>query len=168
MTKCYAVEQEQSKFEPVGDSYVLVLDATFDVRQTDATAAQIHIDAYETGYRRAAERLAVQLNYLDIAIIRGSYTGPQMQEQTRHGDEGELWQLIHNHTQPAAIRIDIAVEGVWATRGRLTRENEIVEVPANLGGDVHTVLEGIEQAIASGEDVYELHGVSYTWDLYVI
>ena len=150
-----------ANFSVIGDTYIIVLDASFDLHAAGMDNSDIHRRAFEAGFRKAAEKLAIELNYIDITVINGTYEGPSILQQTENGDEGALWQEIHNRMVPARISIEISKDGVWAGQGTLTKDNEIV-CSADLGSDVY---EEIQDAIAQNESTCDVDGVSYSWDL---
>ena len=151
-------------FTTTGDDYTLVLDAKFDLAQAGRNSSDIHVMAFERGYRRAAQELATLLG-IEITVIDGSYDGPQMQQQSSNGDEGELWQEIHNRTKAARIKIEIFRDNVWAGDGTLQSDNTIADCAAYLGDDVYSE---IESQIDDDSSELEMNGVSYHWDLTVV
>jgi len=95
------------KLSFVGTDYTLVLDASFDLYQAGHPNDQDSQDEFTAAYEEAAEKLAEECG-INITIVAGNYTGPAMQDQTTNGDEGELWQEIHNRVSQ--------VDGEWTAR----------------------------------------------------
>lgn len=87
-----------TKLNPIGTSYTIVLDASFDLHQAGYDNDYDSRNDFESAYRGAANSLADELG-IDITVVSGTYDGPAMQKQTTHGDEGELWQAIHDRLQ---------------------------------------------------------------------
>lgn len=80
---------------PIGDDYTIVLDSSFDLYQAGEPNDYDAQTRFESKYRSEAAELASELG-VSIRVIAGTYDGPAMQNQTSHGDEGDIWQAIHD------------------------------------------------------------------------
>ena len=57
-------------FTTTGDDYTLVLDAKFDLAQAGRNSSDIHVMAFERGYRRAAELEMNGVSYhWDLTVV---------------------------------------------------------------------------------------------------
>lgn len=84
-------------FAPIGTDYTIVLDASFDLYAAGDANGEDEQAEFTEAYREAAKRIAEKQG-IKITVVPGNYDGPAMQEQTKNGDEGELWQSIHDNT----------------------------------------------------------------------
>ena len=88
----------KTTFTPAGTSYTIVLDASFDLYQAGKPNDDAAQDAFIDAFHDAADELADEIG-ITISVISGTYNGPAMQNQSTNGDEGELWQEIHNNVR---------------------------------------------------------------------
>lgn len=84
-----------------GTDYTILLDASFDLHAAGVTGGmdcderEEAIADFVRKFRQAADRLEAETG-IEISIIRGSYDGPKVRDQSENGDEGDVWQAIHN------------------------------------------------------------------------
>ena len=78
-----------------GKDYTIVLDAGFDLHQagedSSPEAQEMFTELFEQAAWLVEERCDVE-----ICVVRGSYDGPAMRQQSDNGDEGNVWQTVHD------------------------------------------------------------------------